>query len=242
MSEHVLFKFRTINKCLLKSLVQSEIYFAHPEQLNDPLDCRVDIPNALENAISRAPPDSRKKLEQFRRLDPMLKKVMADVANLGVCAFSLELRNTLMWAHYAGGHCGVCLTYSFPESFFSANADHLLGVDKVDYRNNPLSDWFLDTALSVSSFDDFGIALVKKALTVKAAPWCYEKEVRIIRRSKGVHAIEKSHLKQVCFGLGTPNSDIAAVRELLHRCGYDVRVCRIVRDSKSDFGLDAVEI
>ncbi len=60
MSDHVLFKFRKIDKYLLTSLVQSEIYFAHPEQLNDPLDCRVDILNALENAISRAPSESCK--------------------------------------------------------------------------------------------------------------------------------------------------------------------------------------
>lgn len=38
MSDYTMFRFRAINKHLLASLVNSEIYFAQPNCLNDPFD------------------------------------------------------------------------------------------------------------------------------------------------------------------------------------------------------------
>ncbi len=161
MSEYVLFKFRKIDKYLLKMHVQSEIYFARPDRLNDPFDCRVDIPSALENAISRANGALRTRLEQFRRTEPLLKDLQARLVTVGVCSFSLELKNSLMWAHYADNHCGICLTYSFPDAFFFENSDSILGVDEVDYGEEPLSTWFLETVPNLGSIDEYGISLLK---------------------------------------------------------------------------------
>ena len=55
MTDYVLFKYRKIDKNVLKSLVHSEIFFAGPDRLNDPFDCKVEILKALENAIAGAP-------------------------------------------------------------------------------------------------------------------------------------------------------------------------------------------
>lgn len=242
MSNYVLFKFKKIDKYLLKALVQSEIYFARPDQLNDPFDCRVDLLSALENAISRTEGALRTTLEKFRRIDPLLKDVQERLVTVGVCSFSLELKNSLMWAHYADNHHGLCLKYSVPESFFYENQDRILGIDKVEYGEHPLLDWFLETMPKLGSMDELVTSLIKRALTVKAQPWHYEAEARIIRRTEGVHALNKHQLVQVCFGLRTPNTDIALVREVLGQCGYDASVCKIIRDVRSDFGLNVVEI
>ena len=43
------FKFRVINKYLLESLMQGALYFASPEELNDPFDCNLDIKKAIIN-------------------------------------------------------------------------------------------------------------------------------------------------------------------------------------------------
>ena len=37
------FKFRAINKHLIESLVNPSLYFARPDTLNDPFDCRLDL-------------------------------------------------------------------------------------------------------------------------------------------------------------------------------------------------------
>ncbi|MFI5331479.1 MAG: DUF2971 domain-containing protein [Desulfobaccales bacterium] len=245
MDDWVLFKFTKINKDLLKSLVNSEIYFSLPDDLNDPFDCRVDIARALENAILISLSPIRERLEKFRVMNRFFEKAQADIKEIGVCSFSLKLTEpatTLMWAHYADNHRGICLTYGFTKSFFDERADHILGVDEIEYGVNPLSDWFIEKAPDMKSFDEFGEALIKKVLTIKAKPWEYEKEVRILRRTHGTELIEKFYLKQVCFGLETSEDDIILVRELLDRCGYKVIPCKMIRNTQSDFGFEPVEI
>ncbi len=241
MNDYVIFKFTKIDKNTLKSLVNSELYFARPDHLNDPFDCRVDILASLENAISRATGPTRNTLEQLRE-DINIEKIKTDLENFGVCSFSLELKNTLMWSHYADAHHGVCLTYALPKSFFDENVKEIIGIVKVDYGLNPLSDWFLQEALKPTPLKDFILFLIKKALTVKAKLWEYEEEVRIVRQKEGVQVIDKQYLKQICFGLATPDSDITLLKNIIRQCGYKVDLCRMIRSTSSDFGLESIEI
>jgi len=241
MSDFVIFKFKRINKNLLKSLVNSELYFARPEHLNDPFDCRVDIISSLENAIYRANKPTSNKLKKIRS-SIYMDKIKTDLENMGVCSFSLELENTLMWSHYTDDHSGVCLTYALPKSFFDETIDEILGITKVDYGLNPLSDWFLKNTCKFSSIDDLIRALIKKALNVKAKPWNYEKEVRILRRKEGVQVIDKQYLKQICFGLTTSDSDITLLKNISRQCGYKVDFRQMVRRRSSDFGFEPIRI
>ena len=244
MNDYIIFKFERINKNLLKSLVNSELYFAHPDRLNDPFDCRVDILSALENAISRASGPTCNELGQLRKIISSMNmaKLKTDLENMGVCSFSLELENTLMWSHYADNHRGVCLTYKFPKSFFEKTANEILGIVDVDYGLNPLSDWFLQEALRHISLEEFVRDLIKKGLTVKAKLWEYEKEVRILRMQEGVQVIDKQYLKQICFGLVTPDPDITLLKNIITQCGYEVDLCKMVPSMSSDFGFEPKEI
>src|SRR5688500_4844877 len=99
MNDYRGFKFKPIKPQLLKSLEASEIFLANPRRLNDPFDCRVNIMQSLENAIKRSSGPVRKRLEEFRRMRHFLAKVQSDVENFGVFSMSLELENSLMWAH-----------------------------------------------------------------------------------------------------------------------------------------------
>ena len=242
MDDYILFKFRSIDKYLLKSLVNSEIYFARPNHLNDPFDCRVNIRQSLENAISKSSSPTRERLEQLRGLSEILDKVQSDIAALGVCSFSHALENPLLWSHYADAHRGICLTYRFSKQFFYENADHILGIIPVEYGINPLSEWFMESGATIRDFEKFVISLIKKALTVKSKPWKYEEEIRILRKEDGSYAIGKEHLVQVCFGLETPETDIKLIKDLLDQGGYGVQLCRINRRDDADFGLQALEI
>ena len=244
MSDYIIFKFRKIDKNTLKSLVNSELYFARPERLNDPFDCRVNIVSSLKNAISRADRLSRDELERLLEIiDSMnLDQLKNDLENIGVCSFSLEFNNTLMWSHYADNHHGICLTYEFPKSFFDKMANEILGIVDVDYGLNPLSDWFLQKELEHDSLKDFVGDLIKKALTVKAKLWEYEKEVRILRKQEGVHVINKKYLKQICFGLLTPSPDIKLLKNIILQSGYEVGLCKMVPNTSSDFGFEPIEI
>lgn len=249
MNDHILFKFRSVNKYLLQSIVQSEIHFAHPACLNDPFDCRVDIRQSLEVAISKSISPVRERLEKLRGLNDFLVKLQSDVAAMGVCSFSCPLdgsnallENPLMWSHYADAHRGVCLTYRFSEQFFYDNADQILGIAAVDYGANPLADWFVENIDGFNDFEDFGTSLLKKVLTVKSSEWQYEKEVRILRKVDGSNPIGKEHLVQVCVGLNTSETDIDLIKSLLSQGQYEVQLFRLIRSNDADFGLKASEI
>ena len=245
MDDYIIFRFRRIDKNFLKSLLNSELYFAHPDRLNDPFDCRVDFRAALDNAILRVTGEGQDKLKQRRKIMDEavnINKIKAFVENIGVCSFSLELENTLMWSHYADNHRGVCLTYVFPKAFFKETANKILGIVKVDYGLNPLSDWFLHVLDEYMPIDTFIRSLIKKAFTVKAKLWEYEKEVRIVRKNEGVQAIDRQFLKQICFGLATPDTDITLVKNIVGQCGYDIDLCKMARSTSNDFGLEPIEL
>ncbi|MCG2757311.1 MAG: DUF2971 domain-containing protein [Desulfobacteraceae bacterium] len=243
MCDYVIFKFRKIDKNTLKSLVNSELYFARPDCLNDPFDCQVDIVASFENAVSRADELTRNLLEQIRHNEYLIR-VQTEIESMGVCAFSLALENRLMWSHYADDHRGICLTYAIPQSFIDVNVDKIIGITNVDY-DNTLSDWFLNEVpklTKLTSFEEYAKTLLKKALTVKAKEWGYEEEVRFLRRSAGVQVIDKKYLIQICFGMATPDQDIDFLTNLIRQCGYNVDLCKMVPSRSSDFGLEPIEI
>lgn len=37
------YKYRSVNQQTLEMLINREVYFASPDQLNDPLDAKIDI-------------------------------------------------------------------------------------------------------------------------------------------------------------------------------------------------------
>ena len=243
MSDYVIFKFRKIDKNTLRSIVNSELYFARPDCLNDPFDCQVDIIASFESAVSRADELTRVLLEKIRHND-YLSRVQTEIKSMGVCAFSLKQENRLMWSHYADEHRGICLTYEIPRSYIDENVDNIMGITDVDY-NNTLSDWFLNevpTLVKITSFEEYAKTLLKKALTVKAKEWSYEEEVRFLRRSAGVQTIDKRYLKEVCFGLATPDQDVELIRKLLGQNEYNVKLRKVVRSKSSDFGIEPIEI
>lgn len=241
MSEYVFFKFRKINKYLIDGLVKGTLYFASPKQLNDPFDCRVDIKKSAKQAIGQLSGRRKEILTNLTNMERYLDQIQRDTSNVAVCSFSLFLNDSLLWAHYANQHRGLCLTYDFPESFLD-NPREILAVAPVEYEDNSMTKWFVDnTPTKENDFKEFTLEIVKKALTIKSPAWGYEKEVRIIRMQSGPFEIEKRHLKQVCFGLDTTDSDIDLIRKVIDNAGYSVTFCRIER-SQSDFGIEAKEI
>jgi hypothetical protein len=225
--------------------VNSELYFAHPDRLNDPFDCRVDILASLDNTILRATGascDKLKRLREFMNDSVNINKIRTFAENIGVCSFSLEFENTLMWSHYADNHRGVCLTYGFPKAFFYETVNEILGIVEVDCGLDPLSNWFLHVFDEYMPFEEFIRSLIKKVFTVKAELWKYEKEVRIVRKNAGVQAINRRFLKQICFGLATPKTDITLVKNIIGQCDYDIDLCKMARSASNDFGLEPIEL
>lgn len=241
MNEYLMFKYREINKNLLEGLVNSTIFCASPSKLNDPFDCRVNIKRAAHHAISELTGSKKDILTKLVNVNGYLEQIQSDTGNVAVCSFSLVLEDPLLWAHYANEHRGLCLMYNFPESFLN-NPNEILGAVPIEYDENPLTKWFVEnTPSQETDFKEFTLNLVKKVLTIKGKSWAYEKEVRIIRDEEGPFTIEKAHLRQICFGLNTSESDINLIQKLIDDAGYSVDYCKIER-CQSDFGIKAKDI
>jgi hypothetical protein len=243
VSNLVGFKFRAINERLLDSLRNNYVYFASPDQLNDPFDCQVSVSDALNAASGASFGEKAEILSQIAAFQPVFDQIQNDITNFGVFSLAKSMVSSVMWSQYADEHRGVCLTYSFPEEFTVGVPNKIIGRAPVAYGNEPVTEWLID---NVDTFDEndpseFAIALMKKLLTVKADDWKHEEEYRLIRTEPGPLDISTDYLTQVCFGLQTSDEDRELVETALSAAKSNAVRLNMTR-SDLNFGLVAIEI
>ncbi len=223
MSTYNCFKFKPINKFLIDSLVNSHFYFGSRTQLNDPFDCHID----LVSIIRRASKENHE-LDQLLQEKDFFSNFQRQIDLLDIGSFSLELHETLMWSHYADDHKGLCIRYDFPYEFLN-DQDNIMGVSKVNYEPNTVSEWLINNAnLYKTDHFSFVSELLKVVLTAKSPAWDYEQEARIIRPVAGVFDIPREFVKSIIFGLQTSKQDEELIKSIVSKfyseCG--VWACR----------------
>ncbi|MDB5992496.1 MAG: hypothetical protein JWQ10_3899 [Herbaspirillum sp.] len=132
----------------MKSLWERRLKIAKYEDLNDPFELLPFIQTDRE----------------ARRYYKTVVRVLS--ANHGVLCFSKSWRSTLMWAHYAEKHTGMCLEFEIEENQF---------LTKIDYVNQRL-DSPIDFTKPLHSADE---SMLVRCLNVKHSGWQYEKEYRL---------------------------------------------------------------
>lgn len=95
-------------KYLYDMLAKDEVKIAIPEECNDPLEF-MPAGDASEGDYSRPPG--------------------------AFVSFSTKCSSSLMWAHYADAHKGVCLEFTFP---LCGGLAHLSRWDKINFENKEL--------------------------------------------------------------------------------------------------------
>jgi hypothetical protein len=245
MSMAIICKFKKVDDYLLDSLGKGYIYFSHPEQLNDPFDCQINITKSLNCAIKISKGKVKEKLEQLNDEQAYLDDLNEKLSNTGVFSSSYNmhsksLREPLLWAHYADKHKGVCLIYNIPYEYISEQS--MAGVP-VQYEKNPLIKFFIKWAKSreVLTQHEFIDELAKKYLGIKDKCWSYENEYRLVLASPGEFQLDKSFLEYVCYGLNTPQKDRETINSLLNNSGYEVGLLEMER-TESDFGITEKKI
>ncbi|HEF4772999.1 DUF2971 domain-containing protein [Burkholderia multivorans] len=213
-------RFRPIHKFTLGELVNEEIYFCSPSKFNDPFDCRIDV---------------RKVLEQHAVDQKAIAVVEKIVQNVGVVCFSYDLRNTLMWSHYAQNHEGLCITYEIPSRHIIDNQDRILGWSPVRYKAQEIERLLVENK-------DEPEQLITILLSSKSESWEYEQEFRVVSREPGVQKIEREWIRQICFGLNTKDENIKLVRNIAQEKYPQAAICKMERDGRSLFSYQAVVI
>ncbi|MFT5581477.1 MAG: hypothetical protein ACI9G9_000728 [Psychromonas sp.] len=101
-----LYKYHSINKNLIWSLIEKKNWYSKFENLNDPFE-------ALFN-------------------DETNTGIYGNLrSSMRICCFSKNRDEILMWSHYADEHRGVCLEFECGE-----NTDFLGSIFNVEYENN----------------------------------------------------------------------------------------------------------
>lgn len=228
----VLYKFRPINKWLIESLVNRCLYFAKPDTLNDPFDCRIDLRGALRRAVSSAAGDRRNLLLAFLGTQKFFENWQSTFDNLGVCCFSRDNRDPLLWSHYANAHRGLCLKCEFRASYLLSEEFHLTTMGNVEYLAEPASEWLKNCPMDMTKFIE---RLVHAFAKTKSPAWAYEMEARIFR-PPGVFNFSEPFLSQICFGLRTPQADIDLITNLARTYTGCTTFSKMVPD-ETEFGF-----
>ena len=159
------YRFQRIREHVLGCLKDSTLYFAAPPTLNDPDDCQINITAAIARAMQEA---LGARLELLRKIWKLrfIPIMQEDLPKTGVCCFSLELENSLMWSHYADSHKGICFYYEIPIEFLEPN--RIIGWSPVTYGKNPLTNWLLNDLDVNADPSEACIQIAQCVLTMKS--------------------------------------------------------------------------
>ena len=154
-----------------------------------------------------------------------------------------------MWSHYADSHRGVCLVYEMPHDYLMNRYSHELdesfffvGGAPVLYQSNAFYDWLITGDLDSPHAGKVAENAMTILFTAKAPEWKHEEEYRIITRRPGKMIFEPGFLKQVVFGLATPEQHRKLVTQVARRANKELVLAEVRRSSESDFGMTLLEI
>lgn len=219
----ILYKYRRYDSRSPEILINREIYFASPSNLNDPFDCKPNILDSLDEAYDEAKAIQGNGvqliLSKLTSLDHLHEKIQSDMGESGIFSLSQDPLITLMWSHYADDHKGFAIGFDFKEpaeKIYSCNR-WVYARSVICDDENPFLDYFRKLAWPpIPSIKDYSLDLLAIGLTSKAKAWEYEKEARLIRR-KGDCLVKYTpqELKEIIFGLNMGTTEQQTIRNIL---------------------------
>jgi hypothetical protein len=236
-----LYRYRTVNKHLIDAIVNQRLYFSLPSSLNDPFDCCVKLETVFERAVASTTGRRSVLLSMYLNNKKFFSNWRSTIDSWAVCCFSQTINETLLWAHYADGHKGVCLEYTFAGTDFAqgGNGNFKVGMmDNVEYKPQRLTELLLSTPLDELDISNgpenekFKVELVRRYIFTKSTEWQYEKESRFMRGQSGLYKpdIDRPLITKICFGLRTPPEDIALITKLASNYSTGTRFTQMVKD------------
>jgi hypothetical protein len=228
----VLYKFSAINNNLHKSLKDSYLWHSRPSTFNDPFDCykhllkfeptEKDIIEFCTKNYEAGEPALQGQIAYLLRnphklVDAQWKSMDDSINGQGICCFTANFKNTLMWSHYAANHSGVCLV-------FSPHRDISPLIVKVRYTGDFVPRNYYES-------NRVGALIM---LSTKSSDWQYEQEYRSISGTPGENIFKREMLREVIFGCKTKQDDVFAIMNTIETSGYrDVTYTRAYTETNS---------
>lgn len=234
--------FRKCTENLYKSLINEQLNISSPSEFNDPFDCpilvllkkySVDVNNlilkAYNDSLKIACFSNNRKLLPEKRIELSQEEKEKGWSISGFDSTLLdrngnpvyqnkhkrvhkEYLNTLMWAHYADYHRGICIKYQFNKEMTNmiTNNDTVVSYFKdIKYSNKNMEEYSKKDTIST---DD--------AFFLKGKDWEYENELRYLYfdiESTGKHKqIDIPNcIEAIYFGIKCSQSDKDTIMKIL---------------------------
>ena len=211
---------------LRQIIVDTEIYFAKPSELNDPFDCapiavipdvadaRKSIIKMQENVYEREGITATKKIKSARVSEIMVSladpinrnKLMYDTINMTIAFFCMSANstNSLQWSFYGGIHSGVCLEFEMP--------------DNPEWFVMPVKYTETRPSIDISSFyadGKYRLDKLGEAVSSKSKDWAHEQESRVLNYAAGNRKFDPDQLVSLTIGAAAPGEYIDHLLSLL---------------------------
>lgn len=166
----ILYKYRNLEnlRFLIDIFMNQRLYAAHYTEMNDPMEGHY--------------------FHRSGSLNPEFKSALkGEKSSYGICSLSEIANNDLMWAHYAGGHTGICIGVEVCPNKYE--------IEKVMYDG---------LSALTNKLENEPAEAAKRVLSHKLEIWDYEEEHRVfVQYSKFVEL----EIKEVIFGRRAKDKD-----------------------------------
>lgn len=237
-----LFKYRTIDSTK-KILDNNSLWFSNPNEFNDPFDCQI-VPNTnntleeietfirnnLEDKINEIEIKALAKgaFETPGKWKDLIEGVFSKTINkTGICCFTINEKNLLMWSHYAESHNGTCMKFDI--------------LKDPDFFVYPLPINYRDDYPDYNHLGDKQ-TLVKDVILSKSNNWNYEQEIRVLKiQKKGLIQFNKNALVEIIFGCKTPKIEIEEIISRSKKNDFNIKF-KQARKKNRQFALEIVDL
>jgi hypothetical protein len=236
-------KLRRVLSESTRSLIQGlQLWFATPDTLNDPYDCRAYYTlEYTESQIAEQALELERRFGQETRDDFLT--AMADPSQVassqdqmqafndriaerfGVCCFSASPTVAKMWAHYADSHRGICVeidTLALP----TGNRGKIFKVRYSAVR----------PVVSVG----YSFERSREIVTTKSEDWAEEQEWRALLQPNFACSIPQEAISAIIFGARIDPEDEVAVGRMLGSRTVPVALRR-ARLADREYRIDVVD-
>lgn len=185
----------------LTAIEQQFLWCSNFEAMNDPMEGFYRLP-------------AKRRSRDEGRFDVM---VWNEKSSLGIASFSETWDNELMWAHYADGFRGLCVTFKVAPLLEGLGEG--CGLTRVAYGDRP---YYLNVRLRRESE-----LRARAALSTKTQRWAYEREWRVIASQSGPAQYGEGVVATVMLGHRMAENDRTYIRGRLEEAGITVKQTRI---------------
>lgn len=230
--------FRKCDEFLYQSLANKQLILSSPAKFNDPFD--IPILCLLEEK------------DKFG-LNPLIKQAYSDCLKIACFTSNIKLSdnekkegsnedeflNSLMWAHYADKHTGICIKYIFDDE----------SLTKLCCEDKSILAFFGDIEYDGGDIlnKSFDSVKEKQAFFYKGVQWKYENELRYFYfdvNGEGDYAtVDISNcvgVEAIYFGLKCSPNDRNAIQKIME--GKNVQFYEIQMDENHFGKLKAVKV